>query len=168
MRSKARTPRTGLPLSALLNGLILLAAAPAAVAGDALPSANGLLQLPNVRIETATPQQQAQAGRMGSSVQSGMRAYVNPVTGELRDQTPEEMMEAGAATNAKAASFSAPKFSYTLASGATVLPLDESFMSNAIATKDAAGKVRFQCLDGRESVSQALTGKAAKEHRHDH
>jgi len=92
MRSKARTPRTGLPLSALLNGLILLAGAPAAVAGD-VPSANGLLQLPNVRIETATPKQQAQAARMGSSVQSGMRAYVNPVTGELRDQTPEEMMD---------------------------------------------------------------------------
>jgi len=165
MRSKARTPRTGLPLSALLNGLILLAGAPAAVAGD-VPSANGLLQLPNVRIETATPKQQAQAARMGSSVQSGMRAYVNPVTGELRDQTPEEMMESGAAS-AKAASFSSPK-SYTLASGATVMPLDESFMSNAIASKDAAGKVRFQCLDGRESVSQALTGKAAKEHRHDH
>ena len=123
MRSKARTPRTGLPLSALLNGLILLAGAPAAVAGD-VPSANGLLQLPNVRIETATPKQQAQAARMGSSVQSGMRAYVNPVTGELRDQTPEEMMESGAAS-AKAASFSSPK-SYTLASGATVMPLDET------------------------------------------
>ena len=167
MRSKARTPRTGLPLSALLNGLILLAAAPAAVAGDALPSANGLLQLPNVRIETATPQQQAQAARMGSSVQSGMRAYKDPVSGELRDQTPEEMMESGAAS-AKAATFSSPKFSYTLATGATVMPLDESFMSNAIASKDAAGKVRFQCLDGRESVAQAITGKAAKEHRHDH
>ena len=164
MRSKARTPRTGLPLSALLNGLILLAGAPAAVAGD-VPSANGLLQLPNVRIETATPQQQAQAARMGSPTQSGMRAYKDPVSGELRDQTPEEMMESGAAS-AKAASFSSPK-SYTLASGATVMPLDESFMSNAIASKDANGKVSFQCLDGRESVAQAITGKAAKEHRHD-
>jgi len=167
MRSKARTPRTGLPLSALLNGLILLAAAPAAVAGDIAPSANGLLQFPNVRIETATPQQQAQAARMGSPAQSGMRAYKDPVSGELRDQTPEEMMESGAAS-AKAASFSAPRFSYTLASGATVMALDESFMSNAIASKDANGKVSFQCLDGRESVAQAITGKAAKEHRHDH
>lgn len=146
MRAKFRPPRSGKALSVLLSGVALLAGAQVASADTLAHPAVGVLRLPNVRIEAASPNQIAEASRATANpAQAGFRAYKDPVTGELREQTPEEMMEGG---NAKSASKSAAKSSFTTPRGGVGMHLDESFMSNAVVTKDAAGKIDMQCVTG--------------------
>jgi len=163
MATKARLPGRGMAFPMLLLNGALLAGASAIAAEPATP---GLLQLPNARLETATPQQRAQMTRIDAASQSGVRAYKDPVTGQLRDQTPEEMMEGGAPLT-KAAPSRAAK-SMTLRNGIVGVELDESFMMNAIASRDANGKVRYQCVKGHDITDAVLNGKSVKEHRHDH
>ena len=166
MRSKSRLPASGRAFSALLSGVALLAGAQVAFADTTANPSAGVLRLPNVRIVTPTDGQRAAMARLdASSGQSAVRAYKDPLTGELRDQTPEEMMEGGlskAVTKPAAKSFTSPY-------GGTIMPLDDSYMSNSVVTKDATGRLRMQCVTGAETASDiVLKGKAVKEQRHDH
>jgi hypothetical protein len=165
MRSKANVPGSGM----VLSGALLLAGAQVALAAPpAVNHEGGLLKLHNVRIETASPAQVAQAARMGPAAgQAGLRAYKDPDSGELRSQTPEEMMEAATAKSAPMSG--AAKSMFLTPSGAIAATLDETYMSNATATKDASGKVQMQCVnDAAVAGERVLEGKAGKAHRHDH
>jgi hypothetical protein len=158
MRTKFRLPRSRMALSALLNGVALLAGAQVAFADTPAHPASGVLTLSNVRVEAASANQIAEASRAGSKpAQSGFRAYKDPITGELRDQTPEEMMDAG--TRSKSARTRAAKSGFASPRGGVGVRLDESFMSNAVVVKDAEGKNHMQCVTSEDN------GKA---HRHDH
>jgi hypothetical protein len=160
-------PRSGMALSTFLGAVALLAGAQAASAETVAHPEAGVLRLPNVRIEVASPSQIAAASRAGTNPsQAGLRAYKDPETGELRDQTPEEMMEAGG--TAKAGAARAAKSAFASPQGGIIIPLDDSFMSNSVVSKDAAGKIHMQCVTGDDAAHAALDGKAGKAQRHDH
>ena len=153
MSSKSRLPAIGMALAVFS----FMGADAALAQADAHPAA-GAIKLNNVRIEHA-PQLAVQAPQA-----AGMRAYIDPATGELRDQTPEEAMEAGT----KSAFRSAPVAKSLAASpfGGFVAELDESFMLNAMATRDASGRLRMQCVPA--SGVQAFLKGSHKEAGHAH
>jgi hypothetical protein len=164
MRSNCRLPRSGKALSAVLAGVALLAGAQAASAQSSAHPEAGVLRLPNVRVELAGQGRLTDTLRPGS--QAGFRAYIDPVTGELRDQTPEEAAEGGLAKAAKGAK-SAPA-TFSLPGGGIGVTLDESHMANAVVVKNADGTLSMQCVTGSKAASEVLNGKAGKAHRHDH
>jgi hypothetical protein len=169
MRTKITVPRSGTALSVLLKGLVLAAGAQCAFAAPASqPAQTGLLQLSNVKIQAATPQQiEALAASQKASSKTDARAHKDHEGSELREQTPEEMIAAGAASVARSAAPSGvvvPTFK-----GGTAVLLDESFMSNAVVTKDASGNLQMDCVVGPNAAKQALVnGKTVKGHGHDH
>jgi hypothetical protein len=167
MRTKAIVPKSGLALSGVLQGLLLLAGAQVALAAPpAVTHEGGLLKLKNVRIEAASPAQALEASRTNPVAgQAGLRAFIDPVTGQLREQGSEEMIDQAKAAPAPVAA----KSTFTTSFGAVGVMLDESYMSNAVVTKDASGKARLQCVTGAEAAqSQVLKGQAGKAHNHDH
>ncbi|HEX9390128.1 MAG TPA: hypothetical protein VF928_02310 [Usitatibacteraceae bacterium] len=166
MKKKVNVPRSGISLSVLLQGLILAAGAQVAFAAPAAqPAETGLLKLPNVKIQNATPQQIQAANQKSTSTKAAVRAFKDKETGRLRDQTPEEMVEDGIASAAAAPSeplaiIDGPK-------GGVAALLDENFMTNAVVTKDAAGNLHMECVTGKDAAKTLVNGKAVKEHRHD-
>jgi hypothetical protein len=165
MRTKVNVPRSGIVLSVLLQGLVFAAGAHAAPAAP--PVEAGVLKLSNVKIQTATPAQlEAIAAPSKATTKSGLRAYKDHESGHFREQTPEEMVEAGAATAAAPAPTAAMVRS---SKGGTAVMLDETFMSNAVVTKDASGKYQLDCVVGTEATAKALANtKTVKGHGHDH
>ena len=163
MRSKSRRPAFGLAQAALLSAAALMGAGTALAQSGAQP-ANGIMQFKNARMEAAAPQHIEQLSR--SLGTSGMRAYVDPATGELREQTPEE---AAAGATKSATAFRSFKSTVTTSPlGGLIAEVDDdTFMVNAVVTRDASGKLKMQCVAGPESLKAALRG-AGKEHGHAH
>ena len=163
MKSKPRVPAARLLRLAVLQALV--AAAPAAMAAaPELRSEGGLLVLPNVKVEMA---QQPVDSKPMLARQSGMKAYKDHETGQLRKVTPEEMQEEAMTTpldnNAAAARVTSSD------TGRKSALLDESFMSYAVVRKGDDGKLDMQCVTGEAQAKIALKGKVvAKEHRHAH
>ena len=164
MRSKSRRPAIGLAQAALLSAAALMGAGTAFAQADAHPAA-GVLKVKNVRIEQATAAQIEQASR--AETPAGMRAYVDPVTGALREQTPEEAVESGAAAKSTQGFF-ARKSALAAPWGGIMIEGDESTMVHSIASKDASGRVRMQCVTGNDWTSALRPGAAKKEHGHAH
>ena len=165
MNSRSRLPRSGLALCAFVNGMALAIAAPAVMAqGTAQPS-SGLMKFANVSHEAATPETIARAARMSSTAR-GVRAFRDPVTGQLRDQTPEEMA-AEAFNQVPDGATSAPMGSRK---GGVMVELDDAFMSNAVVSRGASGKLELQCVTGGGHAIEAALGKrgTVKGDRHDH
>jgi hypothetical protein len=167
MRSRSRLPRSGMALCAIFQGTVLLAGAQIAWADTNAHPAAGALQLPNVRLETASPRQIAEANApIVNPARPAVRAYKDPVSGQLRDQTPEEAMEGS--MSKQAVSRSSAKAATKSPSGGNIMPLDETFMMNSVATKSADGTIDMQCLTGHDTPVEAMAkGKAGKAHRHD-
>lgn len=173
MKTKVNVPRSGIAWSVLLQGLMFAAGAQVAFAAQpAQPAETGLLKLPNVRIENATPTQVQAAAKAGKgNVQAGVRAFKDKDSGNLRDQTPEEMVEDGVASQQQAAAKAAPTQAASVISSSTgraVVLVDESFMSNTVAAKDASGKLTMECVTGKDAATKAIAGgKSVKEDHHD-
>lgn len=168
MRTKVNVPRSGIALSVLLQGLIFAAGAQCAFAAPvAQPVDAGLLKLANVKIVTATPQQvEAIAAPTKSTTKTGVRAYKDHETGKFREQTPEEMVEEAAASAAMPSPSAAV---VSTSKGGVAVMLDESFMSNAVVTKDTSGKLQMECVTGSGATAKALVNdKSVKGHGHDH
>jgi hypothetical protein len=142
-----------------LLGVVLLACAPFAHADT--------LQLPNVRIVTPSDAQRTAMSRWDSQATApALRAYKDPVSGELIDQSPEEALRAG--VQLKSAARSAPPITFTSPNGGVIMSLDESAMSNSVVTRDARGRPVMQCVTGTAAALDVLTRKTVKEDRHDH
>lgn len=166
MKTKVNVPRSGIAWSGLLQGLILAAGAQVAIAGPtALPSEAGLLKLSNVKIQNATPQQVAAAEKQSASSKSAVRAFKDKDSGKLREQTPEEMVEEGVAS--AAAPPQQPVAVFDGPAGSVGALLDEAFMANAVARKDASGKLHMECVTGHNAAKTLANGKVMKEHNHD-
>jgi hypothetical protein len=145
-----------------LHGVAWAACAQAVCAAPpALPSKDGLLVLPNVRVETAS---QPVEGR-GTVAQSGMKAYKDHETGQLRKATPEEQQEEAA--TAAPANNAAGAQVFTWSGGRKSAALDESFMSYAVVRKGADGKLEQVCVTGESAAQHALHAKPAKKEHHD-
>ena len=139
------------------------AAAQAALAAPpVLESKNGLLVLPNVKLETAAkPVDGQQAPVRGGAA---AKAYKDHETGQLRKATPEEQQAEAAAPASNDAS------------GARVVQrdgarksaiLDDSFLSHSVVRRGADGALEMDCVTGETAAQHALHAKpVAKEQRH--
>ena len=84
MKTKVNVPRSGIALSGLLLGFIFAAGAQIAIAAPAAqPAESGLLKLPNVKIEKATPQQIMAANKTSKTSQKAVRAFKDKDSGNL-------------------------------------------------------------------------------------
>jgi hypothetical protein len=103
--------------------------------------------------------------------QAGMRVYVDPQTGQLREPTPEEAAALSAAIQADESlrTLAGPQ-QITGVGGAIGYRLDESFSSYSVATVKPDGSVSFECVTGDKAAKAAVsTGitVAGKEHVND-
>lgn len=156
MRSNSRRPAIGLAQAALLSAAAFLGTGSALAQSD-----TGRLKFNNARMENAAPQDVIT--RMPAS---GMRAYIDPATGELRDQTPEEALGAGMKSKSSSGAASTKSVAVSSPMGGFIAELDESFMLNAVATRDASGRVKMHCIPGGSLAS--VLRNTAKEHNHAH
>ncbi|HKW85349.1 MAG TPA: hypothetical protein VJN68_16495 [Burkholderiaceae bacterium] len=150
---------------ALMQGAFVAGAHAAFAAPPQLPSEGGLLVLPNVKVENAAKPIDGMASKTAAT--SGMKAYRDAETGKLRRPTADDLLAEAAATPAPAA---APSARITTgANGRRSAQLDESFMSYAVVSRNASGKLDLQCVTGEEQVRKALAGAIdRKEHAHAH
>jgi hypothetical protein len=119
-----------------------------------------------VKVINATPEQIAHFDRMSAQSSSGMRAYVDADTKQLRAATEADLIEAAARPAAPAAARRSAAFvaeaaktapgPETLASGATKMVLDESYLSYAVATVGKDGKIKQACVDQQPNQQAAL------------
>jgi len=143
-------------LCALLGTSALVAAVPALAADNAV-SPSGLMQFRNVQVQSATPAQVAAEAATLRSNQPGMRAFLDPVTGELRDPTTEEAAAMNHFSRAKAASNRASTaVALASARNSTIFELDDSFMANAVVKRDASGKLHGYCVDRHDDALDLL------------
>lgn len=77
---------------------------------------------------------------------SAMRAFIDPVTGELRAPSNEELAEIEATVSASAASTTAP-IEIVLPNGAIAVELGPEWLNHSIASISADG-VAFGCVEG--------------------
>ncbi len=94
----------------------------------------------------------------------GMKAAIDPRTGQLREPTPEEMRTLALRPLQRLA---VPKAVYESASGTIMVELDDSYMDEAVATRGPDGKLSFECVKGDANAhakvvagSQALPAPA--------
>lgn len=92
---------------------------------------------------------------------NGVVVTVDPKTHQIRQATPDEIGSMGKARQEKAASAvslrpdssaSARRGNRELhhATGAVGMALDESYMTSMTVTKDANGKLQYQCVEGKK------------------
>ena len=157
MRFKSRRPAFGLAQAALLSAAAFMGMGTALAQSDA-----GIPKFKYARMENA-----AQHEVLTSIAAPRMRAYIDPATGELREQTPEEAMEAGMKSKSAPPVASAAKSAAAASPfGGFIAEVDDSFMLNTVATRDAAGRLKMQCVPGGSLAS--LLRNTEKEHGHAH
>ena len=99
------------------------------------------------------------------AAESGLRVVKDPVTGQLRAPTAEEIKAMQDQENkAKAAQRSAPA-ARTMprrnAYGGLSHNVGERFMTYSVVRRDADGNLTMQCVTGAEAAEQALTQASA-------
>ena len=124
----------------------------------------------NVKFVTAPPALMARYAATSTQSSEGVRAYVDADTKQLRSATQAELDLAAAksvpAAARGSASFSdasvseAPQ-SVQLANGATMVSLDDTYLSYAVASIGPDGKVRQACVEKQPSAKAALRAAVA-------
>ena len=107
--------------------------AAATKAPPAVPNVNGRMVFPNVRVENAAPAEHPASA-------SGQRAFIDPVTRQLREPTPEEALNLQQAGTARARTFGPAVAQVTTAKGpegSDMAILGEDFMVFTVAAPDA-------------------------------
>ena len=120
----------------------------------------GVLVLPNVRIQAATPEQMKLV--TGRAADQG-RAYKDADTGKLRSPTPEEMIQASAEPEPA----SPPVEVRTLADGTRVAALGEEAMLHSVVRRTAAGTLQQECVTGSAAATKAMAIPVTQERRDD-
>ena len=138
----------------------------------ALPVAGMLAVTVTAGAEQQTPQPQASFAHAslwtGAALQGadlgagdGMRAAIDPKTGELRQPSRAEVRALAAEESLRPARIFAAS-SVELADGTVMMALDEELMSYSVARLDAAGQPSFTCVDGAVQADlQILSTPAA-------
>ena len=90
----------------------------------------------------------------------GIRVFIDPVTGKIREADPGEIQQltpaAPAATSFRAAPLSLPLRG---PGNATGMKLDDSQMVYSVATKNADGSISFECVTGAANADKELSRK---------
>jgi hypothetical protein len=136
-------------------------------APPAVPNVNGLMVFPNVRVENAPPAEQPASA-------SGQRAFIDPVTRQLREPTPEEVLELQQAGVARTRTFGPAVAQATITKapdGSDMAILGTDYMVFTVAAPDASGKVSVNHAAGPKEAAARMTTKApaknGKEAGHD-
>lgn len=146
--------------------LAALAAAFAAQAADQTSKPDGLMTFPHTYVVAQPPTAQSGAAKQAPAPQ-GVKAFKDPVTGELTGPTADQAaaLDAAAAAAATApaklkqkALKSAPA-TFALPQGGVGMQLDDSQMTYSVAHKDASGKIVEQCLPNKSAAMSALNPK---------
>ena len=130
----------------------------------AVPNVNGRLVFPNVRVENATPAEQPASA-------SGQRAFIDPVTRQLREPTPEEALDLQRAGAARARAFGPAVAPATIAKGpqgSDMAILGDDFMVFTVAAPDASGKVSVNHAAGPKEAAAKMNTKASAKKGADH
>ena len=132
----------------------------AANATDVAGNQAAAWNFPNVVISQAT----VPAVESPAAASAGMRAFKDKETGKLRHPTAQEMAEM-AAEDAAAAPAAAPAAVSVrrLSNGMVAATLDESFMTNSVATKSSTGHVHTDCAADAASAEAAIHAAPAQE-----
>ena len=144
-----------------------LATAFAAQAADQTSKPDGLMTFPHTYVIAQPPTAQSGAAQQATAPQ-GVKAFKDPVTGELTAPTADQAAAldaaAAAATAAAPAKLkqkalkSAPA-TFALPQGGVGMQLDDSQMTYSVAHKDASGKIVEQCLPNKSAAMSALNPK---------
>ena len=142
--------------------IVAMFGAGTAVAADtaaSAPNQNGLMTFPNVRVvnspQLATPQTTARG-------QTGFKAYIDPITGALREPTSDELMLEslqGQYRDFLQAQDAVPT-EFVTQSGAIGLLLPESSMMFSVVRKADDGSLNEFCVVGPEAAAKLMHFKA--------
>lgn len=94
-----------------------------------------------------------------TAAQPGMRAFVDPATGQLREPTAEEAAELSRVSERRALT-SRVALETVLPNGAVAIEVGEEFMNEVTVRKNADGSLRFQCAPKNDGKTQAAPAKA--------
>jgi len=165
-RSRFERPRSAWRAALRFSAVPALAAclamgSPAHADDKPAPEARaGVLVLPNVRIQAATPGQMKLL--TGRAFDQG-RAYKDEETGQLRSPTPEELIQASAEPEPE----SRPVEVRTLADGTRVAALGEEAMLHSVVRRTADGKLQEECVTGSTAAAKAMATPVTQERRDD-
>ena len=139
----------------------LVIGSPAQAEEKAAPTVrDGVLVLPNVRIQAATPEMVKRVTR-GSADQG--RAYKDQDTGQLRMPTPEELVQASLEPEPA----SAPVEVRTLPDGTRVAALGAEAMAHSVVHRKADGTLQEDCVTGSTAAAKAMATPVTQERRDD-
>jgi hypothetical protein len=167
----ATSRRYPIALSLILGGLAsqALAEPPTATSND-----NGLMTFKNVRVINAPPVASEQKPAADAP---GMRAFVNPVTGELDDAaTPQEAKQlSNAAARVRTLTNSGTTTASTDDSERLIygpnntvgLLLGEEDMVSVKVQVDAEGNLTQECVTGEDDAAHAAHGHTRQESKND-
>jgi hypothetical protein len=86
-------------------------------------------------------------------LRAGLRVFVDPVTGKIRPATPEERRKVAAATPRDRSS---RIYEMTiLRDGTRIVPLDDAFQMNIVATVQPDGRITYHCGPGTATATPA-------------
>jgi len=131
------------------------ALAAAALLGSAGASAQYLWQAREAADAASKPAPKAAAVQQPAATGSGLMAFIDPVTGQLRAPEPDELQALNARIRANAKP-DGPLAFITGPGGAVGVRLPESFDSFMVAQKNANGTLDFSCLPDENQAAAAI------------
>jgi hypothetical protein len=155
-RGRHRSPLYLATLVALLGA----GAAGAADRASPASSKDGLMTFPNVRVVNAP---QLATAPVPQAPQAGLRAYIDPETGQLRQPTQEELLaesQAGQLAKSLRQQSVQQGTEFVTPSGAIGMYLDDSFMSYSVVQKTESGALAEFCVVGPEQAAKVMNLKA--------
>ena len=95
----------------------------------------------------------------------GMRVFIDPATGKLREPEQSDIQQLAPAVGFHA--LQAPAAPLQGPGGAVGMRLDDSQMVYSVATKNPDGSISFECVTGPANASKALAGKHSERSQSD-
>ena len=109
---------------------------------------------------------QAKQAEAPANISAGQWIAKDPATGQLREPTPEEVKELDALQAKKAPKVRKPLKTMTAApaeaTGAVGVMLDESYESYTVATRSADGRVKLDCVQGKDEAEAKVQSDATQ------
>ena len=89
----------------------------------------------------------------------GMRVFIDPATGKIREPEPEELRQLAPAAPAAALRADSPGAILRGPGNAIGMKIGDSQMVYSVATKNTDGTISFECVTGADNAGKALSNK---------
>ena len=89
----------------------------------------------------------------------GIRVFIDPVTGKIREADPSEIQQLAPAAPARLLRAAPLSLPLRGPGNATGMKLDDSQMVYSVATKNADGTISFECVTGAANADKELSRK---------